>query len=112
MTDNLSNRQIDKQDDFFPKEVKLAIKGLASEDAFAVVATLLRNGGSLEPDELADRLDTNVNTIHKIADELERGAVIEKEAGEIIGDKSVGPYRMTTYGENIIDALYEASTPN
>lgn len=114
MTDDEGGSSIEEHAEFFPKEVRLAVNGLSSEDGhtFAVISALLHNDGSLEPDELADELDTDVETVHDMTDDLQKGGIVEKKVGERIGDRSVGPYELSTYGERILDGLYEASTPD
>lgn len=113
MTSDEDKSKLEKHAELFPKEIRLAVNGLASEDehTFAIVAALAENDGSLEPQELADKLDTDVETIHDMTDDLQRGGVVEKKVGKRIGDRSVGAYELSTFGQRILDGLYEASAP-
>jgi|APHM01.1.fsa_nt_gi hypothetical protein len=113
MTGDEEKSEIEEYAELFPKIVRLSVNGLASEDehTFAVVAAIVENGGSLQPDELADELGTDVETVHDMTDDLQRGGIVVKKAGKEIGNQDVGAYEMSTYGNRILDGLYEASTP-
>lgn len=114
MTVGKNNSKIEDYAGLFPKEIRLAVNSLSSEDesTFAIIAVLIENGQSLEAQELADELDTDVETVNNITDDLERGGIVEKKAGKQIGDPSSGCYELTIFGDRILNCLYEASTPD
>jgi len=97
----------------FPKELKLAIDGLSGQNevGYAIVMLLVEEE-ALKFTEISEMLDLHPQTVSDALDDLQRGGLIEKKAGERIGDQSTGPYVLTTFGNRVLDSLYEATNPD
>lgn len=95
-----------------PKEVRLAIDGLSGQNEmrYAVMMLLVEEGG-LKFSQMKRQLDLHPQQLANALDSLERGGLVKKEPGERIGDQSTGQYEITTFGDRILDGLYEASKP-
>ncbi len=95
-----------------PLEVRLAVDGLSgSNDVGYAVVVLLVEEESLQFGEIREKLDVHQQTLTNTLDELQRGGVVKKRAGERIGDQSTGAYTLTKFGDRILDGLYYASEP-
>lgn len=96
----------------FPKEVQLATNGLASESGitFAILSVLIEEG-PLERDELERALEMEYEEFEDELTGLQRGGLVSKRVGERIGDPQVGAYEITTFGEQLLDGIHEASIP-
>lgn len=95
--------------DKFPKKLRLAVDGLSgkNEAGFAVMMLLIEEK-SLSFTKISERLDLHPQTLSNTLDELQKGGLIRKEVGERIGDQSTGEYIITTFGERLLDSIYQA----
>lgn len=109
--------------DKIPKALRLALNGIAGEDniGYAIVM-LLAEDHQLTEDDIINELCTDNDDIpnaritemqakiSKRINDLQRGGVIQRHPGERIGDPNTGTYSLTTFGEALLDGLYDATT--
>jgi len=96
----------------FPEEVRLAIDGLSGRnDVGYAVMMLLVEEESLQFKEIEQELDVHSQTLSNAVNQLQDGGLIEKKAGDRIGDQSTGEYVITKFGDRILDCLYQATQP-
>ena len=100
--------------DIVPKDIELSVEALGKGDTstkFAVLMVLLQADEWLTEPEIAEKDGIDKDNIDTLLDDLQKGGLISRKVGEQLGDPATGGYVITTYGERILDGLYESTQP-
>lgn len=95
----------------YPTALRLAIKSIDSELSFDILILLIKNDG-MTLDEIFDELAYHNHQIENELDSLQTGGVVEKRVGDKIGLKSSGKYRVSEFGNRMLNAISVAGNPN
>jgi len=96
----------------YPEECKLAINALGGGgDERYELATYLVTDGPAERRTIKEELDIENSVIGDGLDALARGGIVQKSVGEELGNPETGMYRLTIFGEQVLDGVYWAGHP-
>jgi DNA-binding HxlR family transcriptional regulator len=95
-----------------PKEIRIATESLSGQNdlRWAIIIALIEEGASPFSD-IREKLDIHQQRLTNALSALQRGGLIEKRAGDELGDEYSGEYAITTFGQKILDGYYEAASP-
>lgn len=101
--------------DIMPVEIREVFSHIGSGDTeskFSVLMLLVHSENRLSKETIREELHRDITDIDDVLLDLQQAGMITRKLSLNSEDETVGMYEVSTYGERILNSLYEAIQPD